>query len=413
MSGKKQRKRGQKKTRTIVLVLLLFFFSILALSAEEEVFRFQYRSGQQYKILTNIEEQVYINGAFNHSADLLYKIAVEIVDTKEDAGKIKANFLISQRATGSGGTYRWEEAYPSVSWRTDRGLYTIDSSYFMPVVRNVPTFPEGPVEPGDTWTAQGEEVQDFREFGIGEPFRIPIEVEYRYVGKVEKEGKELDLFTMRYSASYTPPSMDRTAMMYPVKVRGSSYQVLYFDNEKGLYHSFEEDFHFIYVFNNGYLIEYRGSGEARVVETEEMDKDKVAEDIKKELEKENVPDTDVKADERGVTISLEDIRFKPDSYDLQDSEKKKMETLGKILKKYPDRDILITGHTALAGTPEGRQTLSEERAKAVGNYLLSLGVIREDQMIFKGMGAREPVASNATVEGMKKNRRVEITILDN
>jgi outer membrane protein OmpA-like peptidoglycan-associated protein len=131
------------------------------------------------------------------------------------------------------------------------------------------------------------------------------------------------------------------------------------------------------------------------------------------LEKEKVPDTDVKADERGVTISLEDIRFKPDSYILQDSEKRKLETLGKILKKYPERDILITGHTALAGTAEGRQKLSEERAKAVGNYLLSLGVTRQDQMIFQGMGAREPVASNATVEGMKKNRRVEITILEN
>ena len=81
--------------------------------------------------------------------------------------------------------------------------------------------------------------------------------------------------------------------------------------------------------------------------------------------------------------------------------------------QYPERDILITGYTALAGTEEGRQRLSEERAAAVGQYLLDLGARSRDHMVYRGMGAKDPIADNSTPEGMRKNRRVEITIMEN
>jgi outer membrane protein OmpA-like peptidoglycan-associated protein len=49
----------------------------------------------------------------------------------------------------------------------------------------------------------------------------------------------------------------------------------------------------------------------------------------------------------------------------------------------------------------------------VGEYLFRNGVRARERMIVRGMGARDPVASNATESGMRKNRRVEITILEN
>jgi len=54
----------------------------------------------------------------------------------------------------------------------------------MPIVRDVPLFPEGNVQPNDTWVARGSEAHDFRrEFGIAEPFQFPITVNYTYVRK--------------------------------------------------------------------------------------------------------------------------------------------------------------------------------------------------------------------------------------
>lgn len=144
-----------------------------------------------------------------------------------------------------------------------------------------------------------------------------------------------------------------------------------------------------------------------------MDKEQVAERLRQDLEKEGMGDADVRTDDEGVTISIDNIYFPPDSPELVPSEQEKLQRLARILEDYKDRDLLIVGHTALAGTAEGRQRLSDQRAKAVGDYLLGLGARSEEQIITKGMGARQPVADNSTEAGMRKNRRVEITILEN
>jgi len=87
--------------------------------------------------------------------------------------------------------------------------------------------------------------------------------------------------------------------------------------------------------------------------------------------------------------------------------------IAEILKRYPDRDILVGGHTALAGTAEGRQKLSEERAAAVAEYLIDRGARTDTQIVVRGYGAEKPLADNSTEAGREKNRRVEITILEN
>jgi len=94
-------------------------------------------------------------------------------------------------------------------------------------------------------------------------------------------------------------------------------------------------------------------------------------------------------------------------------EREKLEKIAEILKRYPNRDILVSGHTALAGTSEGRMNLSIERAKAVTDFLLSRKVRTADRIVVRGFGAEKPIADNKTEEGMRKNRRVEITILEN
>jgi outer membrane protein OmpA-like peptidoglycan-associated protein len=57
--------------------------------------------------------------------------------------------------------------------------------------------------------------------------------------------------------------------------------------------------------------------------------------------------------------------------------------------------------------------LSIERAAAVADYLLSKNVRSADRVVIRGYGAEKPIADNSTQEGMSKNRRVEITILEN
>jgi outer membrane protein OmpA-like peptidoglycan-associated protein len=94
-------------------------------------------------------------------------------------------------------------------------------------------------------------------------------------------------------------------------------------------------------------------------------------------------------------------------------EEQKLEIIAGILRRYPDRDIMVSGHTALAGTREEQMNLSQQRARAVAEYLISQNVRSADRIVIRGFGAERPIADNSTEEGMRRNRRVEITILEN
>ena len=94
-------------------------------------------------------------------------------------------------------------------------------------------------------------------------------------------------------------------------------------------------------------------------------------------------------------------------------ERPKLDILAEILMRYPDRDILVEGHTALAGTPEGRDALSRERAQVVADFLFERNVRQPERVVIRGFGSERPIADNSTQEGMARNRRVEITILEN
>jgi outer membrane protein OmpA-like peptidoglycan-associated protein len=95
------------------------------------------------------------------------------------------------------------------------------------------------------------------------------------------------------------------------------------------------------------------------------------------------------------------------------SEQAKLKLIAEVLQRYPDRDILVEGHTAEAVSSVDPQKLSEERAAAVGNALVATGARRPDQIIYKGWGSTKPLVPNDTEEHRSKNRRVEITLMEN
>jgi outer membrane protein OmpA-like peptidoglycan-associated protein len=80
-----------------------------------------------------------------------------------------------------------------------------------------------------------------------------------------------------------------------------------------------------------------------------------------------------------------------------------------VLNQYPQTNILIAGHTDSTGSESHNQQLSERRAEAVKNALMSNGV-SPMRMRTVGYGESRPIADNNTEAGRQLNRRVEITI---
>ena len=359
--------------RKIFISLLLLLAAGGLVSAE--VFRFTYTKGEKYRIISRVHESVTINGRFSHEADILNKISVEVTDTRGDAGNHTVTFQTSERAYGSRQTYQWSEDYTSQFWRDGRGAYTIDPQYFMPVVRDVPLFPEGDVQPGQTWVARGSETHDLRSsFQIAEPFSFPITASYTYTGNEARDGIACALIGIEYTVfdKIVPPT--GTTTMYPVRISGFSHQRYWWDlaNHRPVYYS--ENFDLVFTFNTGDEVEYAGDADGRLVESQPLDRSKVAGEIQGEIQKQGIPGVTVKPTERGVTITLENVNFPPNSDTLLPAEQEKIRRIAAILMKYPDRDIAVTGYTAQAPgyTQEDYQKLSEQRAQAVADDLTEL-----------------------------------------
>jgi len=126
--------------------------------------------------------------------------------------------------------------------------------------------------------------------------------------------------------------------------------------------------------------------------------------------KENTPDLDVIPVEVGETIILNNITFEFDKSVLKSESFSELNNVVDFLNNYPSVEIELSGHTDNVGKDEYNQKLSEDRAKAVTDYLVSKG-IAQNRLIARGYGEKKPIASNDSEGGREINRRVEFTIL--
>jgi len=118
---------------------------------------------------------------------------------------------------------------------------------------------------------------------------------------------------------------------------------------------------------------------------------------------------DVRSTDRGVVVNLPDVLFNFDSSNLTSDARQTVRHIADAVRNIEGRRILVEGHTDSIGTHEYNQRLSENRARSVGDALLSNGVPR-DRVFTRGFSFDDPVASNQTQSGRAMNRRVEVVI---
>ncbi|MFZ5906673.1 MAG: OmpA family protein [Nitrospirota bacterium] len=105
------------------------------------------------------------------------------------------------------------------------------------------------------------------------------------------------------------------------------------------------------------------------------------------------------------------INFDFDKATIRKADVAELRKAIEFIKKYPGHKIRLEGHTDWTGTEQYNQRLSERRALAAKNYLVTKGKIESSGISTVGYGESNPVASNKTWDGRFQNRRVEILIL--
>ena len=112
-----------------------------------------------------------------------------------------------------------------------------------------------------------------------------------------------------------------------------------------------------------------------------------------------------------AVIELEGVHFDFDKATLKPEAKAVLDEAAALLAKHERVVVEVAGHTDSTGAEAYNQKLSERRATAVQDYLVSKGV-RASRLTAKGYGESMPVASNDTKAGRAENRRVELIVLD-
>ena len=108
----------------------------------------------------------------------------------------------------------------------------------------------------------------------------------------------------------------------------------------------------------------------------------------------------------GLTFDSGASEIKPQSFDL-------LAKVEKAIDVFPRSELIIEGHTDSHGGDDFNQTLSQERAESVQQYMINAMRIPTYRLIATGYGETRPVASNETVSGRTRNRRIDIVIRPN
>jgi outer membrane protein OmpA-like peptidoglycan-associated protein len=112
---------------------------------------------------------------------------------------------------------------------------------------------------------------------------------------------------------------------------------------------------------------------------------------------------------RGLKANLADVLFAFGKYDLQPTAREALAKFSGIVLAHPGLHLSVEGYTDSVGSDAFNQTLSEQRANAVRDYLVQQG-LDPTSITATGFGKANPVASNDTSDGRQQNRRVEIII---
>jgi len=398
--------------KKIVFIIIFVFISLTLYS--QELFRFNYNLGQRFLIEGHVKEDLYKN-------DILVK-RVEL----KNVGDIRITRILGEKALHEGffdyytsegisGDFVLEERYPTKFYRDIYGNYEIEDAYFMPVVRGVPTFPKTRLSVGDQWKSRAYEAHDFRRvYGIAQPVIFPAAVSYQYLGNTEIDGQAIAHISINYVINYTLKYHQGTSFDVPLPYRVIGYfnQLYLWNLDEGLPHSYKENFDYVFIMSSGDTVEYAGSSSGTLsVYEERSDQDFLIETLQNRL-KQKIPSVEVTGSEQGIIINVGEILFKFDSDELTENAAEDLNNIVDVLKEFSDRKIRVIGHTDSTGPEDYNLSLSLRRARRTALELKLRSPELEGRITYIGMGESKPIANNETEEGRRKNRRVEIIILN-
>jgi outer membrane protein OmpA-like peptidoglycan-associated protein len=246
---------------------------------------------------------------------------------------------------------------------------------------------------------------------FSKPFSLAFPVEYQLVRIEDDKDKKIAVINYTYTINMNLADRSYPAD-FPVKIAAKNNGVLYWDITSRKPKDMQDQYKIVFVFASGGGALATAEFHMNIKTKNSLYKNFTEDEKKKEkdeLNKELPEGVDADIEKRGIVVRMGDLLFNFDSYEIRKDTEEKLRDIAEILKKkYPDREIIVEGHTDNVGQKSYNYSLSEKRAKKVSEYLKSK--LGHDKFSYKGFGQDQPLTENSTAEGRSKNRRVEIII---
>ena len=322
------------------------------------------------------------------------------------------------------------EAIPSAFTISDDGYLSMIEDNGFPSFRSFPTFPKEKIQIGDTWQGRAERAVDPLNKGI--ITRLPILIQYQYTGEGKYHDEEIYILKAQWATRYGISYLDYQGDKDLKSATGSHKADIYVSKKTGCALLVRDLVDETFIYQDGNKINYQGFITLFTEYPPAVDREVVIHAlnrIAKNTDSENnnshngngsgshggsintgnniflngnnkISNITYENTSSGIKLTIENLQFKPNSSELLPGEEERLNQIATALKQAPNSMFLVEGHTASTGNLSGEKKLSIKRG------------IGSEKFLCKGSGSSKPIASNDTAEGMAKNRRVEITILE-
>jgi len=351
----------------------------------------------------------YINKTLQRAYEERNIIDLTCYETKDDNSSVKGSFAVYTREAEKS-VFEFTEKFLSDFIIHPDGSFKVSKEYMMPNLRHIPTFPDRDIKIGDSWSAPAELI--VTSFSI--PISLQFTVDYTLESTKVVEGKNIAKIVYKYKIDKDLLEFNNLPADMPKRIVATNEGAFLWDIKKNQPLDMLDKYHIIFAF-------LQGKGQVATYEFLEMidtrtqtypavtkdDKEKGKKDIEKALPKDSGVTVDT--NDQGIVIHLGEILFDFDSYKLRNDTVNTLDQVIKIIKeKYPDRELIIDGHTDNVGKRQYNLDLSEKRAENVAKYMKE--GVKHDKISYKGDGPDKPLNDNSTKEKRQANRRVDITI---
>ena len=392
-----------------ILILAIFIFNISYTQTISHKFFWNLKVGERIESVKTADVEYYENG-------LLKKTYKErnIVDLTVIAIAPKGGYRVSGvfkifRLYDKDSVFHLEEEYSSDFIIHTNGKFEVPYNYFMPNVRHIPTFPDKEISLTHSWNSEAMEIVKVNN---APNLAMALSADYLFAN-IETNDNNEPLAVIQYhimtDKDLLQAGLSRNG--YPERIYGFNYGTFLWDMNRNIPVSQTERYQILFGYgkNLSYLsLQYKMNiistykiYNTLTEEENELNRKKLEDNLNNDVIVDTVPE--------GLVIRLGEILFDTDSYTLREDAKGTVDSIINAIKEtYPDREIIVEGHTDNTGEANYNQALSEKRAKTVADYILPK--LEHDKLSYRGFGDKEPIASNDNPDGRQKNRRVDIII---